>query len=269
MLSRNDSDFTVNANGHARLSQGKVGELLKVSQQSISLLTRSHKLEFSETAETLAEQGFDGHNLALIVEYYAFDSRQASQETIAQCRKIYRQAAAKSFQDFIDQMAGIEAPTHQSQTLAFDEQVRLEADLLQKMLGMSDLHCNLVSGVLLNFAGSRLPALKGAVNEAHALLAAATPSELLLTPTAIGERLGISARQVNLLLQDIGYQVKNLTKKSKDEPAYLPTEIGQPYAANTLATGRLYGAGADNTSYQHLKWKGQVVEILREQMIED
>jgi hypothetical protein len=80
--------------------------------------------------------------------------------------------------------------------------------------------------------------------------------------------LGVSARHINLLLLDIGYQVKNLNKKSKDEPAYLPTEIGQPYASNTIATGRLYESGADNTSYQHLKWKSQVIEILREQLIE-
>jgi hypothetical protein len=91
--------------------------------------------------------------------------------------------------------------------------------------------------------------MKAAVNEAHALLAASTPSELLMTPTAIGEKLGVSARHVNLLLLDIGYQIKNLNKKSKDEPAYLPTEIGQPYASNTLATGKLYESGADNTTY--------------------
>ena len=156
----------------------------------------------------------------------------------------------------------------QPQQLTFDAQVRLEADLLQQVLSTSDLHCNIVSGVLLNFAGSRLPALKGAVNEAHGLLAAATPSPLLLSPTAIGERLGVSARQVNLLLLDLGYQIKNLSKKSKDEPSYLPTDIGRAYASNTLATGRLLEGGTDNTSYQHLKWKSEVVEILRELLVE-
>ena len=66
---------------------------------------------------------------------------------------------------------------------------------------------------------------------------------------------------------DLGYQVKNLNKTSKDEPAYFATDIGKPYASNTIATGRLYDSGADNTTYQHLKWRPQIVEILREQLV--
>jgi predicted transcriptional regulator len=108
MLSRNDSDFIVGSNGHARLSQHKVGELLKVSQQAISKLIRANNLGFTESPEALAKYGFDGDNLAVLVEYYAFDSRQASKETVEQCRKIYRQAASKSFQNFIDALAGID-----------------------------------------------------------------------------------------------------------------------------------------------------------------
>ncbi len=108
MLSRNDSDFIIGSNGHARLSQHKVAELLHLSQQAISKLTRANNLPFTETPESLAAYGFDGNNLAVLVEYYAFDSRQASKETVEQCRSIYRQAAAKSFQDFIDAIAGIE-----------------------------------------------------------------------------------------------------------------------------------------------------------------
>jgi len=151
--------------------------------------------------------------------------------------------------------------------LAFDTQVRLEVELIQNVLTASGIDVKLVAGVALNHAGYRLPEMRQVVNEAHSLLAASAPSELLMTPTAIGQELGISARQVNLLLLDIGYQVKNLNR-AKDAPAYLPTEIGQPYAANTLATGRLYELGADNTTYQHLKWKSQVVQVLREQMVE-
>lgn len=151
--------------------------------------------------------------------------------------------------------------------LAFDAQVRLEIDILDKVLSKANLDAKLISGVMLNHAGTRLPALKPAIEQSHSLLAASCESELLLTPTKIGEALGVSARKVNLLLLELGYQVKNLTKTSKDEPAYYPTEIGQPYASNTLATGRLYENGADNTTYQHLKWKRQVVEVLREQLV--
>lgn len=145
--------------------------------------------------------------------------------------------------------------------------VQDELSVIQMCLDVAGLDRKLTAGVMLNHAGLQMPALKQAVAESHSLLAASMPSELLLTPTKIGEELGVSARKVNLLLMDLGYQIKNLNKNSKDEPAYFPTEIGQPYASNTLATGRLYDNGADNTTYQHLKWKSQIVDILREQLV--
>jgi hypothetical protein len=275
MLSRNDSDFIVGSNGHAGLSNRKAAELLKVQHTSVDDALKFGVLYTSDELEFIATQGFQGGVLVKLATRFA-KSDKVKPETRKHCVEFLEKAAIIGAQVFLDQLAGIAPAAPQPQQLAFDAQVRLEADLLQKMLSTSDLHCNIVSGVLLNFAGSRLPALKSAVNEAHGLLAAATPSPLLLTPTAIGlltptaigERLGVSARQVNLLLLDLGYQVKNLAKKSKDEPSYLPTDIGRAYASNTLATGRMYDDGADNTSYQHLKWKSEVVEILRELLVE-
>lgn len=117
----------------------------------------------------------------------------------------------------------------------------------------------LVDGFLLNQLQVHHPELKNTINAAHGLLAATNPiPELLLTPTAIGERLGVSARVVNALLTENGYQVKNQSK-SKTEPACLPTELGDRFSSNTLATGK----GRDNTSYQHTKWQESIVEVLR------
>jgi hypothetical protein len=121
---------------------------------------------------------------------------------------------------------------------------------------------------MLNHAGTRMPQLKGAIAESHNLLAASLESSLLLTPTKIGKELGVSARRVNESLLGLGYQVKNLTKTSKTEPDYLVTGIGQPYSGNTLATGRLIDGRPDNTTYQHLKWKPEVIEIVREYLAE-
>lgn len=98
------------------------------------------------------------------------------------------------------------------------------------------------------------------IDDAHTLLAATNSvPEILLTPTAIGERLGITATAVNTLLIGNGYQIKN-PSKGKTEPAYLPTEKGKQHSTNTLATGR----GDDNTTYQHIKWNESIVDELQE-----
>ena len=118
----------------------------------------------------------------------------------------------------------------------------------------------LVEGFLLNQLQSHHPELKDSINAAHGLLAATNAiSELLLTPTAIGKRLGVSARIVNAVLVANGYQVKNVSK-GKTEPAYLPTEKGKEFSVNTLATGR----STDNTSYQHIKWQESIVGIVQD-----
>lgn len=130
-------------------------------------------------------------------------------------------------------------------------------DLLRS--AMSSVPVPLVDGFILNRVQYHYPELKADINAAHGLLAATNPiPEVLLTPTAIGDRLGISARVVNALLTENGYQVKN-HGKSKSEPAYLPTELGDRFSSNTLATGK----GKDNTSYQHMKWQESIVEVLR------
>jgi len=127
---------------------------------------------------------------------------------------------------------------------------------------LTSLDPALVDGFILNEIGKLHPELKKQINAAHSLLAANTPiAEILLTPTAIGDRLGTSARVINALLTANGYQIKN-PNKGKTEPAYFPTEKGKPYSSNTIATGRK----EDNTSYQHTKWVESMVETVRDLM---
>lgn len=129
-------------------------------------------------------------------------------------------------------------------------------------LGLTSVSTQLVDGFILNELGKVKPELKDHINEAHKLLAATTQiPEVLLTPTLIGKELGISSIRVNKLLTSKGYQIKN-QNKSKGSPDYLPTDIGKRYAELTMATGKVN----DNTTYQHLKWKKSVVEMLREEL---
>lgn len=137
------------------------------------------------------------------------------------------------------------------------EDIELEIKVLQQCLAIANLRPELIAGIVLNHSARRMPQLTESTNEAHKILAATTESELLLTPTSIGERLGISARAVNKLLLGMGLQTKN-PRKGKGEPSYLATAKGKKYAGNTIATGKV----GDNTSYQHLKWQETIVEVL-------
>jgi hypothetical protein len=123
---------------------------------------------------------------------------------------------------------------------------------------------NLLAGMRLSLIGDRLPQLRSATMEAHKLLAATTTTdEIWLTPTSIGKELGVSARTVNNLLIDAGFQTRVPKEdRVKGEPDYRPTEKGDRYSSNTLATGN----SGDSTTYQHVKWAASVVGILREFM---
>ena len=161
--------------------------------------------------------------------------------------------------------------THQAESAEKDSQlpqvsVKDEIDILSQCLSIAEIDPRLIAGVTLNHAGKRLPQLKEAIAESHKLLAAAGQNELLLSPTTIGERIGVSGQKVNKTLLNLGFQVKNTNKKSKTEPDYFATESGKQYAGNTMATGELRDKGADNTTYQHLKWKESVIDIVRQNL---
>src|SRR4028118_1027005 len=152
---------------------------------------------------------------------------------------------------YMHQLAGfhvsstaIIAPTPQPEVTRLGLSVETTVAMLSPLKQLlSSVPEALVDGFLLNQVQIYHPELKDTINAAHSLLAAANPiPEVLLTPTAIGERLGVSARVVNTLLTKNGYQTKN-HGKSKTEPAYLPTELGERYFSNTLATEK----GRDNT----------------------
>ena len=78
-----------------------------------------------------------------------------------------------------------------------------------------------------------------------------------LTPTQIGERLGINARKVNALLAEAGYQHKIAGRWEALEP-------GLPYAV-MLDVGKAHSSG---TPVCQLKWYSDIVPIV-EQLMED
>ncbi|GLQ69356.1 Rha family transcriptional regulator [Gluconobacter albidus] len=77
-----------------------------------------------------------------------------------------------------------------------------------------------------------------------------------MTPTQIGEEIGMSARAVNLTLIQQGYQVK--VPSSAVGSDYEPTEKGKD-VGRFFDTTRRHGKG----SQQQLKWSPRMVAILR------
>lgn len=121
---------------------------------------------------------------------------------------------------------------------------------------------SLLAGVKLNAIAALHPETNIALEEGRKMLSHATITQgQLLTPTELGERLGISARKVNQLLIEKGLQIKN-PDQHKGASAYLPTDKGLEFAEFTLATGRK----GDNTSYQHIKWYPSVANLLNPQI---
>lgn len=146
--------------------------------------------------------------------------------------------------------------------------VKATVEVLSDLRGaFSTVNPSLIDGYILNRIQARHPELKPEIDAGHALLAATSPiPELLLNPTDIGNRVGLGVRKVNKLLVDHGYQVKNVNKSSKTQPDYLPTEKGKPFSNFTLATGKATDTYVDDSSYQHLKWKESIVEVVKSLM---
>lgn len=101
-----------------------------------------------------------------------------------------------------------------------------------------------------------------ALKESGIQLIAPDPHQLV-TPTQIGEMLGeitggapLSARKVNILLAEGGYQVKV-------GKGWEPTEMGKRLGAIMIDTGRIH---SDGVPVRQLKWSSAIVKELRERM---
>lgn len=74
---------------------------------------------------------------------------------------------------------------------------------------------------------------------------------ILLTPTEIGKDIGLSGRKVNMLLESLGFQIREHDK-------WIPTERGKKYGV-LLDVNKTH---SDGTPVQQLKWFSSVVEMI-------
>ena len=93
---------------------------------------------------------------------------------------------------------------------------------------------------------------RSALQTAGIVLVAPTNNQLL-NPTQIGKHFGVSARKINELLIEAGYQ-------HKTEGGYEPTELGEPFAV-MQDVGKPHSNG---TPIRQLKWDSSIVEELQD-----
>ncbi len=77
-----------------------------------------------------------------------------------------------------------------------------------------------------------------------------------LTPTDIGMRIGLKAKDVNLMLTSEGLQTCH--RDSKDRIYYEPTEKGKQFS-EMVSTGKKH---SDGTPVRQLKWKSSVISSI-------
>jgi hypothetical protein len=128
----------------------------------------------------------------------------------------------------------------------------------EAVLSIAAIHPNLIAGVVANEIGKHHPELAGTMEEAKKLLPLPV-EDCLLTVTKLSELYSsstgtkLSARKMNQRLKELGLQYENPNK----EPAWLPTELGEPHAQIILqeATG-------NNKTIQQLRWFPSVLELM-------
>jgi hypothetical protein len=272
------SEFRLDAKGQAFVTIRGAARLADVDHTALVRAFSGGEQKPSKTAEFLATNGFDyGEQiswsktgipdtaLALILEYYGYETQERYRTQQAKlCCRAFRSVGIRAWVHEVIGWSEDPLVSSEQNTAELKAGLRDELDILKYCLDMTDLDNSLKAGIILNHAGERMPQLETAINQAHSLLAASNESDLLFTPTRIGEELGISSRKVNTLLTNLGYQIKNESKLSKTEPDYLATSTGMEFSGNTAATGKLKNGKGDNTTYQHLKWKPEIVAILRQ-----
>ena len=142
---------------------------------------------------------------------------------------------------------------------ALKDQYDLASFMLDDIFKNVPIKPELVAGLKLNAAKEIAPSMASILEPSRQLLIVNTAQEhALLTPTQIGERIGLSGQAVNKLLIEKGLQVKNENRSSKKEPSYLPTVKGSDFADLTLAT-----AATNSGTFQQLRWYESVIAAIQ------
>lgn len=144
-----------------------------------------------------------------------------------------------------------------------DEAVALR-DLQRDMLEPLGVSLSIITAIAIDKAQELNPEIGHVLNPAREIVNSIPTPDRGVTVTDIAdmmtEKLGckVSNQKVNKLLIEKGLQTRQVDKKSKKDPDYIPTEKGKKWAVQTISKGR----GTDYTTFFQLRWYPEVVEVL-------
>ncbi len=232
------------SDGVAIVSIRGAARLAGVSAEAISKSLRSVNQKPSAMAEKLMAEGFESVNLVgmakdgipdealeVILHYYAFDAgpncRVQAKHSSRQFSKVGVRAVCYAAKGLV---LGSSNTRQQPQSVAQIEAAKGVVELIR--LALQDVTLgntpeqseSLKAGAALSAVQQIAPSIAPAIEPTLKLLAATNTSEVVyMTPTRIGERLGMSARAVNAALIGMELQHRN-EDKSKGAPSYLPSD---------------------------------------------
>lgn len=246
------NDFVLEGK-HAKISQDKVAEITKVNQSTVSRWLCTNNLTTDSNTDIVY---LSGYALKNFVTYLALDAKRISDEVRNHNVKLLADASDLGFQMLIDKMAGIEFKTTNSNELNLDE-AKIALDLV---LGYATFATpEEKTQMVINSLTTCFPHLSNLLEPIQKQARLNTANDTIpLTPTQLGEKIGVSARKINKMLIEKGFQVKNDSAKSRREPDYLLTDAGKEFGKYLTSTGK----DGDNTLYQQLRWYESVLAEL-------
>ena len=240
-----NSDFRVDANGEAYISQRKAAELLGVARTSLQdWINRPGNLEVS--------QGLSSEIFANAIQYYALDARNPTE----QAKTLLKQITAAGVKAYLYSQAGYVM----SASLPSPEVYKPASEQLPVEVAVRDLKAYKEVLELLGVTGNS--AILGAnqavtlhngidllerVNHKHLI----QPEQVqVLNVTDLGKRIGLKAAAVNLKLEELLLQ-------SKINGVWTLTDTGKEYGV-LQDTSKRKGSG---TPVLQLKWKVTVLDL--------
>jgi phage anti-repressor protein len=141
------------------------------------------------------------------------------------------------------------------------EKIKLFNFAIDEIFSNTQIEAQLVAAIKLNYAKEELPVIAPSLEKhTRQLLINSTAKEpQLMTVTDIGLKMTPpkKATEVNQLLIQKGYQVKNTNKKSQKDLTYIPTDKAKDHCSITLATGT-----NNSTTYQQLRWYDSIIALI-------
>lgn len=266
-------EFTIDNDGIAYASQSAIARLCGITRQSINELF-DKILSGKSLSDSL--QPFSGNDysvsgkipdivVAAIINHYAMYARN----TTEQAKKVSLAFQAIGIRSWIQDELGWKK-TQESISSRLADDLML-ADFAAKAAQNAGVDKDITEQIKLDSLMKLYPERQGLLSAQKNAIAASKPlPELPMTPTEVGQKLGVifgvekvSAKKVNSRLLELGYQgsVTRIKKSNGKEvhDYYQPTDKGEKHSQLQMTA---YTQGEGKSTKAQLRWFSSIVQIL-------